>query len=158
MKNPLFWLGVSVLLVAMSLTVVLIALLPAMYALARAAQSLEKLADTLNRDLPPTLEALRLTGLEISELTDDITEGVQSAGEVVKQVDETLNTAKQQAEQVQITTRSVFTGLKVAWKTLISSPIGSPKISRLPPGKSAQIAPQISTTQKKITPNNPPKN
>jgi uncharacterized protein YoxC len=129
--NPLFWLGLSLLLVAVSLTVILIALLPAVYALARAARSVERLVDTLNRDIPPTLEALRLTGLEISELTDDITEGVQSAGEVVKQVDQTLTTAKQQAQQVQITTKSVFTGLSAAWQTLTRKSTPSSKNRRL---------------------------
>jgi uncharacterized protein YoxC len=129
--NPLFWLGLSLLLVAVSLTVILIALLPAVYALARAARSVERLVDTLNRDIPPTLEALRLTGLEISELTDDLTEGVQSAGEVVKQVDQTLTTAKQQAQQVQITTKSVFTGLSAAWQTLTRKSTPSSKNRRL---------------------------
>ncbi|MEY3870599.1 MAG: DUF948 domain-containing protein [Microcoleaceae cyanobacterium] len=131
MTNPLFWLGLSLLLVAVSLTVILIALLPAVYALARAARSVERLVDTLNRDIPPTLEALRLTGLEISELTDDLTEGVQSAGEVVKQVDQTLTTAKQQAQQVQITTKSVFTGLSAAWQTLTKKSTPSSKNRRL---------------------------
>lgn len=131
MTNPLFWLGLSLLLVAVSLTVILIALLPAVYALARAARSVERLVDTLNRDIPPTLEALRLTGLEISELTDDLTEGVQSAGEVVKQVDQTLTTAKQQAQQVQITTQSVFTGLSAAWQTLTRKSTPSSKNRRL---------------------------
>lgn len=131
MTNPLFWLGLSLLLVAVSLTVILIALLPAVYALAGAARSVERLVDTLNRDIPPTLEALRLTGLEISELTDDLTEGVQSAGEVVKQVDQTLTTAKQQAQQVQITTKSVFTGLSAAWQTLTRKSTPSSKNRRL---------------------------
>ena len=137
MTNPLFWLGLSLLLVAVSLTVILIALLPAVYALARAARSVERLVDTLNRDIPPTLEALRLTGLEISELTDDITEGVQSAGEVVKQVDQTLTTAKQQAQQVQITTKSVFTGLSAAWQTLTRKSTPSSKNRRLKPSSSS---------------------
>ncbi len=117
MIDPLFWLGVSLLLVAASLTAVLIALIPAVKELARAARSAEKLFDTLNREFPPTLEAIRLTGLEISELTDDITDGVQSAGRVVKQVDQGLTGAKQQARRAQSNTRSVFVGVKTAWKT-----------------------------------------
>ena len=74
----MFWLALSIFLVAVSLTAVLIALLPAVQALARAARSVEKLADTLSREFPPTLEAIRLTGMEISELTEDVSEGVQS--------------------------------------------------------------------------------
>jgi uncharacterized protein YoxC len=112
----------SILLVAVSLTAVLVTLIPAVQALARAARSVEKLADTLSREFPPTLEAIRLTGLEISELTDDVSEGVQSAGDVVKQVDRTLGTAKKQAQNVQVTTRSVVTGIQAAWKTLTRKP------------------------------------
>ncbi|MCC3433159.1 MAG: DUF948 domain-containing protein, partial [Microcoleus sp. PH2017_04_SCI_O_A] len=76
MSDPIFWLGLSILLVAVSLTAVLVTLIPAVQALARAARSVEKLADTLAREFPPTLEAIRLTGLEISELTDDVSDGV----------------------------------------------------------------------------------
>jgi len=121
-SDPLFWLGMSILLVAVSLTAVLVTLIPAVQALTRAARSVEKLADTLYRELPPTLDAIRLTGLEISELTDDVSEGVQSAGDVVKQVDRSLGTAKKQAQNVQVTTRSVVTGIKAAWKTLTRKP------------------------------------
>lgn len=122
MSDPIFWLGLSILLVAVSLTAVLVTLIPAVQALARAARSVEKLADTLSREFPPTLEAIRLTGLEISELTDDVSDGVQTAGEVVKQVDRSLGSAKKQAQNVQVTTRSVVTGIKAAWKTLTRKP------------------------------------
>ncbi len=120
MSDPVFWLALSIFLVAVSLTAVLIVLLPAVQALARAARSVEKLADTLSREMPPTLEAIRLTGLEISELTDDVSEGVQSAGEIVKlkQVDQSIVSAKKQAQKAQITTRSILNGVQVAWKTL----------------------------------------
>lgn len=122
MIDPLFWLGLSILLVAVSLTAVLVAALPALQELARAARSVEKLADTLRRELPPTLEAIRLTGMEISDLTDDINEGVNSAGQVVKQVDRSIESAKQQATKVQVTTKSVFTGIKAAWKSFTRQP------------------------------------
>ncbi|MUL36796.1 hypothetical protein BWI75_10665 [Gloeocapsopsis sp. AAB1 = 1H9] len=117
MIDPLFWLGLSILLVAVSLTAVLVAALPALQELARAARSAEKLFDTLRRDLPPTLEAIRLTGLEISDLTDDVSQGVQSASNVAKQVDQRIDNAVKQAQKVEVGTRSVFTGVKVAWKT-----------------------------------------
>jgi uncharacterized protein YoxC len=113
----MFWLGLSLLLVAVSLTAVLIAALPALQAIGRAARSLEKLADTLSREFPPTLEAIRLTGMEISDLTDDVSEGVQSANQVVKQVDRGIGEAKQQARQLRIGTGSVVTGIRAAWKT-----------------------------------------
>ncbi len=132
MIDPLFWLGLSILLVAVSLTAVLVAAVPALQELARAARSAEKLFDTLRRDLPPTLDAIRLTGLEISDLTDDVSEGVKSAGQVVKQVDQSLDQARKQAKNVEVSTRSVFTGVKAAWKSLTRPTASRRPIDRLP--------------------------
>jgi uncharacterized protein YoxC len=115
--DPLFWLGLSILLVAASLTAVLVAAIPALQELARAARSAEKFFDTLSRELPPTLNAIRNTSLEITDLTDDVSEGVKSAGQVVKQFDQSLDNAKKQAENIQIGTRSVLVGFKAAWKS-----------------------------------------
>jgi hypothetical protein len=115
--EPIFWLAVSLVLVAVCLAVVLAAAIPAFMELARAARSAEKLFDTLGRELPPTLEAIRLTGLEISDLTDDISQGVESAGNVVKQVDQSISAAKRQVQEAKVTTRSVFAGVKAAWQT-----------------------------------------
>jgi hypothetical protein len=114
--EPLFWLGLSLLLVATSLTAVLVAAIPALQELARAARSAEKLFDTLSRELPPTLDAIRVTGLEISGLTDDVSEGVKSASQVAKQVDQSLDNARKQAQNIQVGTRSVFVGVKAAWR------------------------------------------
>ena len=133
MIDPLFWLGLSILLVAVSLTAVLVAALPALQELARAARSAEKLFDTLRRDLPPTLEAIRLTGLELSDLTDDVSDGVKSAGQVVKQVDQSLDSAVKQAQKIEVGTRSVFVGVKAAWKSLTRTPAPRRSIDRLSP-------------------------
>ncbi len=121
MAEPIFWLGLSLLLVAVSLTTVMVAALPVLQELGRAARSAEKLFDTLARELPPTLESIRLTGLEISDLTDDISESVQSAGEVVKQVDRSLSHVKRQAYQANLSTRGLVVGLKAAWRSLRTS-------------------------------------
>ncbi len=115
--EPLFWLGLSLGLVALSLVMVLAALVPAVTELRRAARSVEKLADTLSRELPPTLEAIRLTGLEITELTEDVSDGVKNAGEVVQQVNQGVTGVKKQAQKVQGTTRRVMAGVKAAWQT-----------------------------------------
>ena len=124
MVDPLFWLGLSLLLVAVSLTAVLMAAIPALRELGRASRSAEKLFDTLNRELPPTLEAIRLTGLEITELTDDVSEGVQQAGRVVQQVDQGLEIARRQAQGLNTGTRSVLAGAMAAWRAWNRS--GSP--------------------------------
>ena len=139
MNDPLFWLGFSILLVAVSLTAVLVTALPALQELARAARSAEKLFDTLRRELPPTLESIRLTGMEISDLTDEVNEGVKSAGEVVKQVDQSISSAKKQAQTVQLNTRSVFAGVKEAWKTFRSPTTGRRSIDRLAPSQRSAL-------------------
>lgn len=128
MTEPLFWLGLSILLVAVSLAAVLIAALPALQELARAARSAEKLFDTLNRELPPTLEAIRSTGQEITHLTEDVGQNMQSAGRVVEQIDQSLTTMKEQAHQAQITTRSMMAGVKAAWQVLSRSPKSSSRL------------------------------
>jgi hypothetical protein len=94
------------------------AAIPALRELARASRSAERLFDTLYRELPPTLESIRLTGSEISDLTDDLSEGVESAGNVVKQVDQGLRVAQRQVKEAGVLTQSVWTGVQVAWKTL----------------------------------------
>lgn len=139
MIDPLFWLGLSLLLVAVSLTAVLVAALPALQELGRAARSVEKLADTLRRELPPTLEAIRLTGLEISDLTNDVSEGVKSAGQVAKNVDQSVSSVKNQAQKVQVNTRGVVAGVKAAWKTLRRPTPGRREVDRLPPSQRAAI-------------------
>ncbi len=143
MTDPLFWLVLSLLFVTVSLTIVLVVAIPTLKEVARAARSAQKLFETLQREFPPTLEAIRLTGLEISDLTDDLSEGVQSAGNVVKQVDQSLAGARKQARKVQHGTRSLFTGFKAAWKTFTrpqsgrrsGSPVPAPVENRLPPAR-----------------------
>ncbi len=135
-SDPLFWLALSLLLVAVSLTAVLVALLPAVRELSRAARSAEKLFDTLNRDLPPTLDAIRQTGLELTNLTDDVSEGVQSAGRMVKQVDQSLLGVRQQAKKAQRVTRSLAVGFRAAWQTLLKP---APPPAR--PARSRQAVP-----------------
>ena len=92
--------------------------IPALRELARASRSAERLFDTLYKELPPTLESIRLTGSEISDLTDDLSGGVESAGNVVKQVDQGLRVAQRQVKEASIITQSFWTGVRVAWKTL----------------------------------------
>lgn len=108
-------------LVAVGVLTVLIVTVFLLRELNRACRSAERLCDILARDLPPTLEALRLTGLEITELTDDMNESVQHVGEVMKQVDQGITSARQQAEYVQIGTRSLWAGARAAWSSWTKS-------------------------------------
>jgi hypothetical protein len=116
LANPLLWLTLSLLLLTVSLTTVLLVAVPALQELGRAARTAEKLFDTLHRELPPTLEALRLTGRELAELSDDVDTGVRHAAEVVRQVDEGLSLARQQLEWMDRSRRSAWVGVKTAWR------------------------------------------
>ena len=69
MNTPFFWLGISILLVAISLVALLTVAIFTLQELARAARSAEKLLDTLNQELPAPLRDLRLTGQDLSGLT-----------------------------------------------------------------------------------------
>ena len=81
MGDPVFWLSISLLLVCVSLAVAIAIAIPALQELSRAARSAEKLFDTLTRELPPTLEAIRLTGGEGgSQLRRGTTAGAPSWG------------------------------------------------------------------------------
>ena len=115
--DPLLLLGCSILLVAVSLTALVVAAFPAIQDVSRAARSAEKLFDKLDRELPPTLEAIRLAGLEIGDLSDEMSQGVQSAAAVAQQVDLSLAVVKKQAGNVQTNTRSVWVGVRAAWRT-----------------------------------------
>ena len=101
---------------AIGLTALIVTAFPAIQDVSRAARSAEKLFDRLDRELPPTLEAIRLAGLELSDLGEEMTQGVQSAAMVVQQVDRSLTAVKKQAGAVQINSQGVLVGVKAAWR------------------------------------------
>jgi len=117
MSDPIFWLAVSLFLVSISLTAVLVAAFPAFLELARVARNADKLIDTLQQELPATLEAIRLTGEEVTELTNDVNSGVKRASQVAQRIDHSMSSAQHQAQGVKKQTRGVIAGIKVAWKT-----------------------------------------
>lgn len=116
MNEPLFWLGLSLTLVAISLTAVLVILIPVLQELSRAARSAEKLFDTLNREFPDTLEAIRMTNLEITQLSGEVKGGIKSASGVVQKVDRTIVTAKSQVEKLKTVSRNFWIGVKTGIK------------------------------------------
>lgn len=119
LADPLFWLALSLFCVAVSFTTVLLIAVPAVRELSRAASRAEKLLDTLDRELPPTLNALRRTGAEVAELTDELHHGVQSAGRIIEQVDEGLTSTRQQVATLHHGSRSLWVGMKVAWQVWV---------------------------------------
>lgn len=123
MVDPLFWLSLSALTLTASVAVFLALLVPAIQELNRTARSAEKLLDTLNRELPPTLDALKATSAKLSGLTEDLGDGVKSAKQIVQQVDRSLGATEKQVTQVRIASQSAIAGIQVAWRTFFRSPI-----------------------------------
>ena len=118
MSNPLFWLGLSLGLLALSVVVLLVLAIPVLVGLARTARSAEQLLEMLNRELPATLIALRQTGADLGELAGDVTSTAQSAKQIVGQVDRGLPSAQRQAHQAQRTSKSLWAGARAAWGVL----------------------------------------
>ncbi|WP_271252674.1 DUF948 domain-containing protein [Pseudanabaena sp. Chao 1811] len=118
MSEAIFLLGLSFLLVVVCLTILLLTAIPTFQELAKAANSIIRLADTLTRELPATLEAIRMTGLELSELSDELNQGAKSAGEAVKQVNDGIKGVRQSASSATIATKSAFAGIKAGLKSL----------------------------------------
>lgn len=159
MTNPVLWLGLSLLLLAIGLVALVCVCVPTLMGLARAARSAEKLFDTLDRELPRTLEAMRNTGADLSGLADDMTDGVSSARNIVKQVDRSLNDARQQAQQAQRSTRSVAVGFRAAWRVLTkpSGPRKARRRSRPYPAPAPSRPPQQTAKIHPVPPESPPK-
>ncbi|KNA19169.1 hypothetical protein SOVF_064050 isoform B [Spinacia oleracea] len=83
--------------VAISATWLFCAAIPALLAFKRAAESLEKLLDVTREELPDTMAAVRLSGMEISDLTmelsdlgQEITQGVKKSTRAVHVAEEKL--------------------------------------------------------------------
>jgi hypothetical protein len=121
-SDPVFWLGCSLFLVAVSLAVVAIVAMPVIQEMARVARSAERLLNTLDRELPRTLESLRATGSDLGNLQKEVNRGVKSAASVVEQVDRSLVVTKQQVGQAQTLVKRVSVGVKVAWRTFQNYP------------------------------------
>lgn len=82
---------------AVSATWLFLAAIPTLLAFKRAAESLEKLLDVTREELPDTMAAVRLSGMEISDLTmelsdlgQEINQGVKSSTRAVRMAEEKL--------------------------------------------------------------------
>jgi hypothetical protein len=86
-----FLLGFIACLTTGVLTALLMTAIPTLNAMRRAAISMEKLADVAREELPSTMAAIRLSGMEISDLTlelndlsQEISDGVRSSARAVQ--------------------------------------------------------------------------
>ncbi|XP_038698606.1 uncharacterized protein LOC119996144 [Tripterygium wilfordii] len=76
---------------SVAFTSLVIAAVPTLFAMGKAATSLSKLADTAREELPSTMAAIRLSGMEISDLTlelsdlsQEIADGVNKSAQAVQ--------------------------------------------------------------------------
>ncbi|KAL9379281.1 hypothetical protein Peur_027763 [Populus x canadensis] len=76
---------------SIAFTSLVVAAVPTLYAMGKAATSFSKLADTACEELPSTMAAIRLSGMEISDLTlelsdlsQEITDGVNKSAQAVQ--------------------------------------------------------------------------
>lgn len=76
---------------SVAFTSLVVAAVPTLFAMRRAAISLSKLADTAHEELPSTMAAIRLSGMEISDLTlelsdlsQEIADGVNKSARAVQ--------------------------------------------------------------------------
>ncbi|XP_074308668.1 uncharacterized protein LOC141643413 isoform X2 [Silene latifolia] len=83
--------------VAISATCLFCSAIPTLLAFKRAAESMEKLLDVTREELPNTMAAVRLSGMEISDLTTELsdlgqqlTQGVKSSTNAVRMTEERL--------------------------------------------------------------------
>ncbi|XP_073293443.1 uncharacterized protein [Primulina huaijiensis] len=83
--------------VAISATWLFCSAIPTLLAFRRAAESLEKLMDATREELPDTMAAIRLSGMEISDLTtelndlgQEITQGIRNSTRAVRVTEERL--------------------------------------------------------------------
>jgi len=116
--DPIFWLGLSLGCVALGLLTLCLVLLPILQDVQRAVRSIERLAETLTRELPPTLESFRRTGVELGDLTENMNDGVRSASDTLEQIHEGVTTVRRQTQRVHGTARGIFAGVRTAWQVL----------------------------------------
>ncbi|BBH10197.1 hypothetical protein Prudu_022916 [Prunus dulcis] len=78
---------------SVAFTSLVIAAVPTLFAMGRAAISLSKLADTAREELPSTMAAIRLSGMEISDLTLELNDLSQEIAEGVSKSTQTVQAA-----------------------------------------------------------------
>jgi hypothetical protein len=88
-------------LVTAGLTAILVAAaIPSLLAIKKAAEAIEKLAETAREELPGTMAAIRLSGMEISDLTMELNDLGQEISKGVRSSARVLSSAETNMRQV----------------------------------------------------------
>ncbi|KAJ8762766.1 hypothetical protein K2173_017581 [Erythroxylum novogranatense] len=85
---------------SVTFTSLVVAAVPTLYAMRRAATSLSKLADTAREELPSTMAAIRLSGMEISDLTLELSDLSNEIADGVKKSTQTVQAAEAGIQQI----------------------------------------------------------
>ncbi|KAL0012702.1 hypothetical protein SO802_007810 [Lithocarpus litseifolius] len=85
---------------SVAFTSLVIAAVPTLYAMGRAATSLSKLADTAREELPSTMAAIRLSGMEISDLTLELSDLSQEIADGVSKSTQAVQAAEAGIRQI----------------------------------------------------------
>ncbi|RWR87086.1 hypothetical protein CKAN_01601700 [Cinnamomum micranthum f. kanehirae] len=87
---------------SIAFTCLVVAAVPTLYAMRRAAISLSKLADTAREELPSTMAAIRLSGMEISDLTLELSDLSQEISDGVNKSVRAVQAAEAGIQQIGI--------------------------------------------------------
>ncbi|XXG78555.1 hypothetical protein AAC387_Pa08g2481 [Persea americana] len=87
---------------SLAFTCLVVAAVPTLYAMRRAAISLSKLADTAREELPSTMAAIRLSGMEISDLTLELSDLSQEIADGVNKSVRAVQAAEAGIQQLGI--------------------------------------------------------
>ncbi|KAL5835161.1 hypothetical protein ACOSQ4_014658 [Xanthoceras sorbifolium] len=85
---------------SVAFTSLVIAAVPTLFAMGRAATSLSKLADTAREELPSTMAAIRLSGMEISDLTLELSDLSQEIADGVNKSTQAVQAAEAGIRQI----------------------------------------------------------
>ncbi|WCJ18815.1 hypothetical protein M5689_001138 [Euphorbia peplus] len=87
-------------LTSVAFTSLVIAAIPTLNAMRRAAISLSKLADTAREELPSTMASIRLSGMEISDLTLELSDLSQEVADGVEKSAQAVQAAEAGVRQI----------------------------------------------------------
>ncbi|CAI7859466.1 unnamed protein product, partial [Closterium sp. NIES-53] len=94
---PVLCLGFVACSITAALSVMLVAAVPALLAIRKAAQALERLAEVAREEVPGTMAAVRLSGMEmsdlsmeLSDLSQEISQGIRNSARAVRLAEDGL--------------------------------------------------------------------
>lgn len=117
--------GIALIIIAASLLILVLTLLPAIFTVKRTAESIGSLADMVQQELKPTLQELtvvltelKTVGGGIAEHTDDVREFMSALGETGTNL-RTINRSVSVVTGALNTTSAWATGAKVAGRYIL---------------------------------------